>query len=360
MKHTKKTNRPFSASNRKGLLEDFFDFLFTVLLAFFAFSFVYIFMVESTDGDTEEKKVRSLDFATDLLYQTEGHIPSRSGSTDLNSDLAALDSAEKAIASSERWVLDRRVAEKTSRAEQILLEETGNLEAKGLFSLNWQDTEYLQEVIAESVRQGIDPCYGIVTILHESLGNPQAVGNDANVVGCVVQARRILLMHESPNCKAIYLDEAALRKGCLENKVTGESLRWDKPRTQVNACLDDFLDAKRYNSPKPSKEEFCSQSGNFKLYLRYGVGLGQLTPETGASGITIGDTKYSYCDLFDPLQNIKALVAQLKLKGASTASSAEEIQHVFGKYIGIATLSQGVDRYQDYLICKKVMEKKSS
>ena len=362
IKNTTHTKGFFSSNKSGTLVADMFDLLVMVLLAFFAFLFLYLILIKTTAGEFEQEQVKTTEHVLAVLYQQGLSLRNPLLETfplpEKDSAYISLDVLNNQLLDGEASVLQRNTggARKTTAYQEYV-----SLEGKQLFSLDWEDTKYIDEIIAESNKQGIDPCYGVITVLHESKGEANAVGNDAGAVGCLVQARRILLMQESDNCKSIYADQAALKEDCLKNKLVPRpnTAKWDRPQVHVNSCLDDFVNLKKYNSPKPTQEDFCNKNGDFKPYLRYGIGLGQLTPEADEYEITIKDKTYTYCDLFDPLKNIEALVTQLKVKGASTASSPEEIQHVFGKYIGVATLSQGVDRYYDFLICKEVMTREN-
>ena len=351
--------------NSKGaVVADAIDIFVMVVLAFFAFMFLHLVLVKSTAGDTEIAEVKTAENALSVLYGIHQGFISREvlgeNVATLSDDLAPVSSFDNLLLSGEASILKRNVG---GERKITAFQEYLPLEAKKLFSLDWKNTKYIDMVISESVKQGIDPCYGVITMLHESLGDPNAVGNDANVVGCDVHARRILLMQESAHCKSIYPDSNPafniFLEDCLRNKRVPKEGNWELPQKGINACLDDLLDLKVYNSPKHTPEEFCSKSGNFKPYLRYGIGLGQATPDANSYEFFVGGKSYTYCELFDPAKNIEALVARLIEKGASTASSPQEIQYVFGGYIGKKTLPQGVKRYQDFLICKEVMAREN-
>lgn len=216
------------------------------------------------------------------------------------------------------------------------------------------ETQYLPLVVEEAARQGIDPCYPLVTVLFESAGNANAIGNDANVVGCDVIGRRTLLLKRSEACKQTYLTSEALRDACLENAVYAEN-GFLVPSSSENACMEDFVDTTQFKLDTPAKEAFCSNTFDHE-YL-FGIGLGQITimPKTSSttgSYIMIGGQSYSHCDLFDPVKNIRATVTRLKEKGAAQATSESAIKTVLGSYVGAGQNKHGELRYDYFLACK--------
>src|SRR3989338_8962230 len=223
---------------------------------------------------------------------------------------------------------------------------------------SWSSTQHLSTIIEESQKQSLDPCFALVTVLHESRGDANAVGNDANVPGCNVIARRKLLMEESSNCQDQYNSESALRQDCLDNKDNSYA-NYPRPLENVNDCLDDFLNVGKYklnipSNPSERQNFFCNNEAD--LNYRYGIGLGQITPPEDLGYYTIGSKPYSHCDLFDPQTNAEATVALLKEKGATTATAKDPITLVFSKYVGGTNNPEGPRRFAHYFQCKSALQ----
>lgn len=215
-------------------------------------------------------------------------------------------------------------------------------------SLSYRDTTHLPAVIAESQRQGIDICFSKVVVSRESGGQSDIVGVDAEVPGCEIKSRRLLLMEKSGNCQSQYTTQEDLMNDCLDHKDPNFD-RYDRPLSGINDCLDNFLNTQQFSLTKPTKDDFCDNI--FEESFSYGIGLGQITPSAGTREITIGGASYTHCDLFDPHKNILALVTLLKKKGASINQDEAQIQEVYQKYAG--ALTPGVERrVADHLKCR--------
>ncbi|MEK6969804.1 MAG: DUF2272 domain-containing protein [Nanoarchaeota archaeon] len=227
---------------------------------------------------------------------------------------------------------------------------TGYTIGPGTFAgLNYKDQTHLLAVVQAAKQQGINPCYALTVVYEESKGVADAVGTDANVPGCDIPARRNLLMKQSTNCQRIYQTADALKTECMQNRDLTFT-RYNRPKSGVNACLDDLLNTQQYKLSALTKTDFCN--GNFDNSFTYGIGLGQFTPAAGSSVFTLGSTSYSHCDLFDPQKSIQAIVTHLKNKGAESAGSDDQILSVFAGYGGVSKTYPGLQtRLNSFKTC---------
>ncbi len=211
--------------------------------------------------------------------------------------------------------------------------------------IKFSNTAHLPALIEEAKRQGMNPCFPLVTVLFESKGDPDAIGNDANVIGCEVIARRLLLMSQSSNCRSQYTNQQALRTDCMKDSTIGPN-GFHIP-SQKNGCLIDFLNLQEYNLLKSTKNDFCGN--NFAKDSLWGIGLGQITLPENQDSIVVDNAHYNHCDLFDPAKNINATVGRLKEKGALTANNEASIKIVFNDYVGGGEQEQ--KRYEYFQRC---------
>ncbi|MBT4110633.1 DUF218 domain-containing protein [Candidatus Woesearchaeota archaeon] len=260
------------------------------------------------------------------------------------------------------------------------LSSTGSGSFAGLSG--YKDTTYLPEVVEVSKQKGIDPCFGLVTVKQESSGQWWRVGNDANVGRCTVSARRRLLLDKSPACQNQYgpFSEASTSKlmndcnaeankhsscvNLVENRRSLSSSERQQLRAQCiqaiqDPCIKGIFDTSTYSlnvptsNPNLAKAHFCDNNGNkFDPNYRYGIGLGQLTSNFGATTIEQGGITYTLCDLFDPHKNIVAMVDELIKKGAKNAQTPEQIKEVFKRYVG----GDRPERYVYFSKCKEASQ----
>ncbi len=219
------------------------------------------------------------------------------------------------------------------------------------YGIRFDDTTHVQKIMEAADLFNMDFCFPLVVVSHESGGKSDTIGSDANVPGCKIKSRRLLLMRDSEACKNEYGSEdnpqEALMRDCLNNEDTSYD-RYERPKKNVNACLDDFLDTTTYKITKPTRQDFCS--GNFDPTFTYGIGLGQITPSAGSSSIDIYGKTYTHCELFDPNANIVAMLGLLKEKRAGKGQTQAEIQEVYQRYVGSLTPG-ALRRVNDHLAC---------
>ncbi len=218
----------------------------------------------------------------------------------------------------------------------------GNLEVMGLSQFAYADN-----VFAEAERQGIDACYPLTVIKYESAGNPEAKQAEVNLPVCQSGIRWNFVIQRAPVCNGKTVSD--MKALCLQN-IDSQFANHNRPKKNVDPCLDAFLDVKTYGVSVPTKNEFCSN--NFDGSVRYGLGLGAINILAGERSVTIGGERYTHCELLNADENIKATIALLKEKGASLDSTEAAVRRVFGRYAGQEDTPQVERRYQTFKLCK--------
>ncbi len=214
--------------------------------------------------------------------------------------------------------------------------------------MGFSETTYLEDLIAEAERQGMDPCFPLVVARMESEGKTDIAQAEANLPLCSSGERWKFLIDRSPNCQGKTV--RALIDLCLDNRDPAIVSR-DVPRRGVDNCLDDLFDTRTYKVTIPTKEQFCS--GNFDKSYRYALGLGQINVFAGNDSRNIQGVDYTHCELMDPQKNIQATVRLLKSIHAGLDTTEAAVRRVFGSYGG-SEQSPGVTRrYELFQQCKQ-------
>jgi hypothetical protein len=189
--------------------------------------------------------------------------------------------------------------------------------------VSFSDTSQLQKAIDKANSAGIDACYPLVAMLFESKGDVTAIGVDANVRNCNVHSRRKFIVN-------------TLSSQCTQFATSGglDRLKDSCNLGLNNPCVRAIKD-NSYLLTKPTQADFCAN--NYDPQYTYGIGLGQITPSSGARSVTIGGNSYNHCDLFDADKNIQAMVDLFQEKSAvaaNTCSGSNCVNKIWELYVG--------------------------
>jgi endonuclease/exonuclease/phosphatase family metal-dependent hydrolase len=220
-------------------------------------------------------------------------------------------------------------------------------EGVNLNSLGLRDKTYAQTLVDEARKQGIHPCYPLVTAKHESGGNAKAVVAEANLAICSSTIRARYLNEINNPCKNKGVNE-------IKELCAGKNGRIRPPADTNDECLKAFMDTNRYGVKVPQSNElvgvFCKEG--FKADERFAIGLGQINVYKDQSEREIAGKKYSACQLLDPIFNAEATVRLLKSNGAGQNPTENEIRKTFANYGGGGTDSDSVtNRFNSFMSC---------